>query len=559
MIQVCLRGRRGERVLGRVLFTLASSLFSTVITGCAADGSSRRVPTPEEDPKEEIGTRPAPRDASRAGSTSTRPALPDGSLDGPAAEVAKPPAPDAEGSEPDSVPGADAVPDAAPPSAGRYSCPVPRRETPLPQRPNVVVILLDDLGWRDFGSYGSTFYETPRIDRLAAQGMKFTQAYSASTVCSPTRAALLTGKSPARLRVTDWIPGHPPPADAKLQIPNWTKYLPLAEMTLPEAIAPSGYVSAHIGKWHLGDSPYYPEKNGFAVNVGGTHQGEPPSYFVPYGIPNLPDGPRGEYLTDRLATEAIRFIERNREKPFFLHLSHYAPHLPLQAKETLIAKYRAKVRPGDVQNNPTYAAMIESIDQSVGRVVDRIEALGLSDRTLVIVTSDNGGVLTFRGGTVTSNAPLRDGKGGPYEGGVRVPFILKWPGVVPEGVECETPVISMDLFPTILEVAGVSAPEDPLDGKSLVPVFTGREPLQRDALYWHYPHYHRARPHGVVRDGDFRLVEFFEDGRLELYDLAKDLGESRNLAAAMPAKAMELRQKLAAWRKAVGAQMPQRK
>ena len=422
--------------------------------------------------------------------------------------------------------------------------------------PNVVLILVDDLGWTDLGCFGSDLYETPNIDRLASEGMRFNAAYAACTVCSPTRAALLTGKAPARLHLTDWIHGHDRP-DAPLLPPAWTEFLPSNEATLAEVLKPAGYTSTSIGKWHLGDEPeHWPDAQGFDANVAGFGKGQPPSYFAPYQIPTLIDGPDGEYLTDRLGLEAARFIAANAERPFFLYAPHYAVHTPLQAKAGDIERYRSKLTPGLRHDNPVYAAMVESMDAAVGRTLEAIDRAGVRDETLVIVTSDNGG-LELRG--ITENAPLRDGKGSAFEGGVRVPLIVRWPGVVPPGSTCIEPVISHDLFPTILEAAGIAMNDGALDGRSIVPLL--RDPdavLGREALYWHYPHYHPggATPHGAIRAGDWRLVQFFEGDRVELYNLADDPGESRDLAPSMPAKAAELRERLEVWRAAVGAQMP---
>src|SRR4051794_11841195 len=276
---------------------------------------------------------------------------------------------------------------------------------------NVVLILADDLGWTDLSCYGSDFYETPHIDRLARDGMKFTQAYSACTVCSPTRAAILTGKYPARLHVTDWIPGLPP-ENPKLLVPDWTKHLPLEETTLARALHPAGYFSASIGKWHLGGEEFWPDKQGFDLNLAGTAASQPTSYFAPYKITTLPEGPKGEYLTDRLGEEAARFLEQHKDKPFFLYFPHFAVHLPVQGKEALVEKYRTKRHPGQAQNNAGYAAMIESLDDTVGRIRSKLEELKLADRTIVIFASDNGGRVP-----TTSNKPLRVGKGSCYEGG----------------------------------------------------------------------------------------------------------------------------------------------
>jgi arylsulfatase A-like enzyme len=420
-------------------------------------------------------------------------------------------------------------------------------------KPNVVFFLIDDLGATDLGCTGSTFYETPNIDRLAARGMTFTTSYSACTVCSPTRASLLTGKYPARLHLTDWIPGYSVPK-AKLKIPNWTQALPLDEAALPRSLKAAGYATGLFGKWHLGKEDQSPEKFGFDVNVGGTHQGHPPSYFNPYKIPAISGGETGEYLTDRLTEEAIRFIKGQRDKPFFLYFPHYAVHNPVQAKPELVEKYKAKAKPDAPQRNAGYAAMIESVDQSVGRVVAALEELKLSEKTLIVFNSDNGGLLQN-----TSNAPFRLGKGSAYEGGVRVPLIVSWPGTVAAGRTCDAPVVTLDWYPTILELAGARVPASQVvDGRSLVPLLREKGSLDRDAIYWHYPHYSPQfpTPHGAVRQGDWRLVEFFEDGRAELYNLKADAGETKDLAAALPEKARELRKNLADWRVSVGAQMP---
>ncbi len=430
---------------------------------------------------------------------------------------------------------------------------------PAPARrpPNIIFILIDDLGWTDGGCFGSDLYQTPHIDQLAREGVKFTDGYAACTVCSPTRAALMTGKYPARLHVTDWIPGHKRP-HAKLAVPDWTMYLPRSEVTIATALKRAGYATAHIGKWHLGNRQQgWPDQRGFDVNIAGYQAGQPPSYFSPYKIPTLTDGPPGEYLTDRLTAEAVRFIERNKDRPFFIYLPHYGVHTPLQAKPDVVAKYRQRIKPGMRHTNAVYAAMIESIDESVGRITARLAGLGLADNTVIFFTGDNGGLLRS-----TSNAPLRAGKGSSYEGGVREPLIIKWPGVTKPGSVCHEPVITMDFYPTMLQMAGTSGDarhNAHVDGVSLVPLL--KDPaakLRRDALYWHYPHYHPggATPYGAIRAGDWRLVEFYEDNHVELYNLKDDLGEKHDLAAQMPAKAAELRQRLHDWRRAVGAQMP---
>jgi len=435
------------------------------------------------------------------------------------------------------------------PGAGRATA-----STATPSRRlNFVFFLIDDMGWMDLACQGSKFYETPNIDRLASQGMRFTNAYAACPVCSPTRASVMTGRYPARLHLTDWIAGHNRP-NAKLRIPDWTMYLPLEEVTIAEALKPAGYATASMGKWHLGGPEYWPEKQGFDVNFAGTNQGQPPSYFAPYKIQTVPSAPDGEYLTDRLAEEACKFIDASKDRPFFLYLPHYAVHSPLMAKKEMIEKYKAKADPASGQKNATYAAMIQSVDESVGKVCAKLEELKLADRTVVIFMSDNGGVA----GT-TSNAPLRAGKGTLYEGGIREPMIVRWPGVVKPGTTSDEVVISVDFFPTILEMAGVAyepGPKHALDGISFVQVLKQAGRLTREAIYWHYPHYHNTTPGGIIRAGDWKLIEYFEDGRVELYNLREDLSETKDLAATSPEKAAELRKKLADWRTSVGAQMP---
>jgi arylsulfatase A len=425
--------------------------------------------------------------------------------------------------------------------------------------PNVILILVDDLGWTDLSCQGSTFYETPNIDRLAKEGMRFTQSYSACTVCSPTRAAVLTGKHPARLHITDWIAGHQRPY-AKLKPPDWTQYLPHEETTVAELLKNAGYATFHVGKWHLGNEEFWPTTHGFDENIGGNHRGQPPSYFFPYErdaikLPGLATGANNEYLTDRLTDEALRIIDRNKERPFFLYLPHYTVHTPLQAKSDKIVKYRGKAKENHPQQNATYAAMIESLDESVGRILQKLDERKLTDSTLVIFTSDNGG-LTLN--NVTSNAPLRAGKGSAYEGGVRVPFIIRYPPLVKAGSTCDVPAMSIDLAPTIAELSGVKA-DLRMDGVSLLPLLNdSTADLSRPTLCWHYPHYHPggATPYGAIRDGTWRLIEFFEDGKVELYNLADDVSEANDLARKNPQKREELLTKLQAWRKEVGAQMP---
>ncbi len=452
----------------------------------------------------------------------------------------------------------------------------PAVDAATPARPNVLFILMDDLGWADVGCYGSEFYQTPNIDRLAGQGMRFTDAYAACNCCSPTRASILTGKYPARLHLTDWIPGSQFPK-AKLRPPDWHQELPLEEVTLAEALKSAGYPTAAVGKWHLGKAPFLPQNQGFDVNIAGNHSGAPGSYFWPYAhddpakaaryhggpVPDIFDGGKpGEYLTDRLTDEALTLIEANRKRPFFLYLSHYAVHTPLQAKPELTEQYRAKLRPGLKQNNPVYAAMVESMDQSVGRVMEKLDALGIADRTIVFFTSDNGGYSGYGGKPGgTCNGPLREGKGSAHEGGHRVPLIVRWPGVTLPGSVCHEPVTSVDFYPTILAMTGAAGDKQhnaTVDGADLSALLKQQGKPARDAIYWHYPHYNifPQTPYGAVRQGDYKLIEFDEDGRVELYNLRTDLAETTNLAERMPELVTTLRGKLAAWRRSVGAQMP---
>jgi arylsulfatase A-like enzyme len=430
-------------------------------------------------------------------------------------------------------------------------------------RTNVVVILADDLGWADLGCYGSKFHRTPALDRLAAAGLRFTDAYASCPVCSPTRAALMTGKVPARLGLTDWFPGRPDRPDQPLARPPMILHLPLEETTLAEAFKAAGYVTGHIGKWHLGGKWFEPTAQGFDVNVAGDQTGTPRSYFAPFRnklgvMPGLDKAPDGEYLTDRLAAEAERFIEKHKDKPFFLYLPHHAVHTPLRAKPELVKKYPAKAVPGK-QSNAVYAAMLESLDEAVGRVVAALEKHKLTDRTIIVFTSDNGGLATREGMATpaTINAPLREGKGWLYEGGIRVPLLVRWPGVVKAGGTSAVPVITHDLFPTLLEACGVERKEK-VDGDSLVSLLRGKGGPAARALYWHYPHYANqgSRPGGAVREGDWKLIEFYEHGRRELFDLKASVGEQRNLAAEKPDVVKRLSEKLEAWRKGVRAEMP---
>lgn len=430
---------------------------------------------------------------------------------------------------------------------------------------NVILLLVDDWGWTDASCYGSKFYETPNLDRLAREGMRFTQAYSACTVCSPTRAAIMTGKYPARLHITDWIAGHNRPF-AKLKIPAWTKQLPLEEKTIAEELKARGYATGLVGKWHLGTEAFFPEHQGFDFNFGGCEMGAPRSYFPPYGITNVKDEQPGEFLSDRLAREAVRFIETNRDRPFFLYFPHYGVHTPLAGKPAVIEKYKRKLAAGDpLHTNAVYAALVESMDDSLGVVMKKLEELKLAENTVIIVTGDNGGLsgtLNAQGWrpASTRNDPLRLGKGSAYEGGVRVPLVVRWPGIAAAGSVNEAPVISPDFFPTVLELAAgrAAAATSPADGESIVPLLRGNAQLNRDAIFWHYPHYHpgSATPYSAIRAGDWKLIHFFEDDHVELYNLKADLGEKNDLATAEKTRAADLRRRLDAWRTSLGAQLP---
>jgi arylsulfatase A len=452
---------------------------------------------------------------------------------------------------------------------------VPASKTP---QLNFILINVDDLGWADLTCYGSKFYETPNIDRLASQGIRFTDAYASCALCSPTRAALMTGRYPARIGITDFI--HQSDREAltavgkgenpkeyvgkpsqKLLCPPNPYWMDLDEKTIAEMLKPDGYTSCHIGKWHLGHYWWYPEKQGFDINIGGADLGQPPSYFDPYyensqrsSIPSLPPQKQGEYLTDREADEAVRFIRNHWNRPFFLNMCHYAVHAPLQAKEEMVFKYKNKVP--TKQKNAVYAAMIESVDQAVGRILDTLEELDLADRTIVFFTSDNGGLQ----GPSTDNSPLRSGKGYPYEGGIRVPLIVRWPGRIKPGSQTAEPVSSIDLFPTILEAAGTALPEDrTIDGQSLVPVLHRQESLGRDALFWHFPHYRGwggVVPYSIVLSQGWKLIKHYEEPSYELFHIAEDIGETREISATHQDKVKELDSLLTEWINHTGAKLP---
>ena len=449
-------------------------------------------------------------------------------------------------------------------------------ESRIGRKPNIVFILIDDLGWSDLGCYGADLHETRSIDSFAAQSMRFTDAYAASPVCTPTRASIQTGKYPARLNMTVWRERtfEPPDATRKLIPPQCVGDLAHENVTVAEILRAGGYQTAHIGKWHLGGAAHYPETHGFDVNIGGTHWGAPNSYFYPYHgsdyysdyryIPDLAYGEEGEYLTDRLTTEALHTMEKMKDGPFFLHLAYHSVHTPIEGKPERVEQYREKRNPEYKHQHPGYAAMVHSVDENIGRVLAKIEQLGISDETLVLLFSDNGGYINKKQDIqVTDNYPLRSGKGSLYEGGIREPLLVRWPGVIEPGTVCEEPVSSVDFYPTLLEAAGLEGEAThnrDVDGLSLIPLLTkSQESLERDTLYWHYPHYYfypKTTPVGAIRRGDWKLLEHFESGQLELFNLEEDLSEQTNLAEKKPEKAKELLNALQNWRSEIRAQMP---
>jgi len=447
------------------------------------------------------------------------------------------------------------------------------------RRPNVVFFLADDLGWMDTSLYGSQYYETPNIERLAKRGMMFSNAYAANPLCSPTRASILTGKFPCRLHITTPAGHLPPQPDVpllpdrarpwqKVVCPRGKRFLPHEEVTLAEVFREAGYQTAFIGKWHLGHEPWWPKTQGFDVNIAGGHYPGPPSYFSPYRIKTLPDGPKGEYITDRLTREAVRYLDDHHrgQEPFFLCFWHYAVHAPFQAKKELIEKYSRKTDPRGKQNCPTMGGMIQSLDESLGRLLDKIDALGIADDTIIIFMSDNGGNMYNRveGVTPTNNAPLRNGKGSIYEGGHREPCLVVWPGAVRPGSRSDTLISSIDFYPTLLEMTGVpDAKGHKGDGISIVPALQGK-PLARDTLFCHFPHYIPATdnlPSTAVRQGDWKLIRIYGEGpelspAHELYNLRDDIGETANLAAKFPEKVEKLDALITRHLEATGALVP---
>jgi arylsulfatase A len=431
-------------------------------------------------------------------------------------------------------------------------------------RPNIVLILVDDYGWRDTGYNGSTFYETPNIDSLARSGVVFTNGYSASPVCSPTRAAIMTGKYPARLHLTSHLQGASNRLHySKVIQPSARLELPLSEVTIAELLKEQGYRTACIGKWHLGKTGFLPKDQGFDVSLAGDEAGSTNDFFFPQWQKKIPlDGRPGEYLTDRLTDLAVDFIDQNKRQPFFLYLPHFAVHTPIQSRPDKLSKYEAKVRADNPQNYTEYAGMIESVDDSVGRVLKALRDAGVDENTFILFSSDNGGVtsLEWKKRPVTSNLPLRLGKGHLYEGGIRVPTIARWPGVTKAGSRCDEVVVSYDYAPTIANIAGVpNSKLKGMDGRSFTPLLRGAAKLDRSDNFWHYPHYspQLGKPSAAIRRGDHKLILFFEDNHSELYNLKEDIGESKELSAEKPQLAASMRRKLEAWLQETQAQIPQ--
>lgn len=452
---------------------------------------------------------------------------------------------------------------------------------PSRSRPNIVLIVVDDLGWSDLSCSGSDFYETPRIDGLASRGLFYRNAYAAAPVCSPTRASLLSGKYPARVGVTQYIGGH---GVGRLADVPYFRELPENEFSLARALSAGGYRTWHVGKWHLGPVRCWPENHGFDLNIGGCQAGKPSTYWSPYHLPTLIDGPDGEYLTDRLTDEAVRLIRQSDEQPFFLNLWHYTVHIPIEAPADLVAKYQAKaqrmgratealeegeempawhlrgerVRRRHVQSHPGYAAMIENLDDNVGRVIDALSDRGVLDNTILVFTSDNGGLSTAES-SPTSNRPLAEGKGWMTDGGVRVPFIVSWPAGALSTGSTDAVLTSPDLYPTLLAAAGLDPrPDQHVDGVNVLDHWrTGAG--DRGPVFWHYPHYSNqgGTPGAAVRDGALKLIRFYEDGHEELYDLEQDVGEDHDLAQVRPADRRRLASALDGWIADVGAILPQ--
>lgn len=441
---------------------------------------------------------------------------------------------------------------------------------------NFVFILVDDLGWTDLSYNGSTFYESPNIDAFSRNSIQFTNAYSSGSVCSPSRAAIMTGKHPARVNITDWIPGSDP-KNKPLLGPQDLNELPLEETTLAEVLKENGYTTFFAGKWHLGREGYYPSEQGFDTNIGGFERGSPPGgYYSPYQNPNLSDGPEGEYLTDRLTNESIKFLEQRDEDPFFLFLTYYTVHSPIQPNKRHIDKFNKKleqlenketsqrVEGGGItrldQLNPAYASMVYSLDENVGRLIAKLKEEGLYENTTIIFTSDNGGLSTlvssYKAPAPTSVTPLRGGKGWLYEGGIRVPLLIKPSNYKSRGEVRSEPVIGHDFFPTIMSLANIEPKEEQsIDGVDLSPLLNDDQNLSRKELYWHYPHYHGSAwtPGAAIRQGNWKLIEFYESNKLELYDLSKDISEQNDVSDEYPDRVKDLKERLHVLQKSMNA------
>ena len=454
----------------------------------------------------------------------------------------------------------------------------------MKKRPNIIFILVDDLGWRDLSCFGSTFYETPNLDSLAEEGIRFTNAYAACPVCSPTRASILTGKHPATLGLTQFIGGE---TEGKLIEPPYIDHLPLNEKSMASTLKEHGYQTWHVGKWHLGGEDYYPDKHGFSVNIGGCEWGLPfHGYFSPWRIPTLKEVPeKRKYLTDHLTDEAIELIQNNGDSPFYLNLWFYSVHVPIQAKREHIKYFREKVsrlglkdinafeigehfpcthkqdyfiKRRMIQSDPKYAAMIFSVDENVGRLIETLEKTGKRDETVIIFFSDNGGLSTAEG-SPTCNAPLSEGKGWVFEGGTRVPLIINWPEKIKSSKISNIPIVSMDFYPTILEIADIPLnPEQHCDGESFLPIFNDKEDFNRGPIYWHYPHYGNqgGTPASSIILNDYKLIKFYEDNHVELYDLKEDIGEKNDISSKEAEKTDLLNKTLSEWLKKVNAHFP---
>lgn len=438
-------------------------------------------------------------------------------------------------------------------------------DTASADKPNVILIVVDDLGWRDVGFMGSTYYETPNLDALSEQSIVFRHGYAGAANCAPSRACLLSGQNTPRHGVYTVSPstrGHTKTRKI-IPVPN-TKFLDDSMLTLPEVFKAEGYVTTAIGKWHIGEDP---TSQGIDINVGGNHAGHPKSYFSPYNNPNLEDGPEGEYLTDRLSAEAVHFIRNHQDTSFFLYLPYYSVHTPLQGKPERVNKYIGKKMSGGQGTNPNYAAMVETMDDGVGYIMRTLKSLELDENTIVIFTSDNGGI-----SYISRQSPLRAGKGSYYEGGIRVPFMVSWPGHIPEGRVSDEPISQMDIYPTLIDLLELERPKGKLlDGISLKNHLMNSEALPERPLFWHFPIYlqayragqdesrdslFRTRPGSAMRLGDWKLHEYFEDGAFELYNLVNDPGESQDLSVELPDKLAELRGMMQQWRDTTNAAMP---